>query len=148
MGKKIPHPKTQLNILTIFFTNIGNALDKKIPKSTQDPLKYIADTHTDSIFLSPCTEVEVSNIIMKLKTCATGWDEVSATTLQENKESISSCLRQVINLSLAQGIFPKELKIAILIPIFKSGDRNESGNYRPISLLSSFSKIFERIFYS
>ena len=50
---------------------------------------------------------------------------------------------------LSSGIFPTRLKFAEVTPIFKKGDKNATFNYRPISLLTSFSKIFEnnRIFY-
>ena len=51
-------------------------------------------------------------------------------------------LSHIINLSLSNGIFPDSLKTSRVCPIFKQGDRKETNNYRPISCLSSFSKIF------
>ena len=50
-------------------------------------------------------------------------------------------------MSFAQGIFPDELKLARVVPIYKSGDKKEVSNYRPISVLSFYSKIFEKIMY-
>ena len=55
-------------------------------------------------------------------------------------------LRHICNTSLEQGIFPDEMKIARIIPLFKSGDKQNVSNYRPISLLPQFSKILEKIF--
>ena len=55
-------------------------------------------------------------------------------------------LRHICNTSLSQGIFPDEMKIARIIPLFKSGDKQNVSNYRPISLLPQFSKILEKIF--
>ena len=49
---------------------------------------------------------------------------------------------------MISGIFPSRLKYATIKPIFKSGDKKKVANYRPISLLSSFSKILEKIMYS
>ena len=54
----------------------------------------------------------------------------------------------IFNLSLEQAIFPDDLKIARVTPVFKAGNENEVGNYRPISILSCFSKILERIMYN
>ena len=51
-------------------------------------------------------------------------------------------------MSLAQGVFSKELKIAKVIPIYKSGDCKTINNYRPVSVLPVFSKVFERIMYN
>ena len=56
---------------------------------------------------------------------------------------VSSILSDVFNLSLAQEIFHDQLKIAKVIPIFKSGNKSKVSNYRPISILSPFSKIRE-----
>ena len=47
-----------------------------------------------------------------------------------------------------EGVFPSELKLARVIPLFKSGDSAQITNYRPISVLSFFSKIFERVMYN
>ena len=55
-------------------------------------------------------------------------------------------LRHICNTSLSQGVFPDEMKIARIIPLFKSGDKQNVSNYRPISLLPQFSKILEKIF--
>ena len=55
-------------------------------------------------------------------------------------------LRHICNISSGQGIFPDEMKIARIIPLFKSGDKQNVSNYRPISLLPQFSKILEKIF--
>ena len=69
------------------------------------------------------------------------------TSFKENKAPLSRILTHIVNLSLQQGIFPSELKIANIISIFKAGDTEIIGNYRPVSLLSTVSKVFERAFY-
>jgi len=58
---------------------------------------------------------------------------------------ISTPLAHIFNLSLTSGIFPNKLKQARVVPIFKSGDHLDCDNYRPISLLSSISKVLEKI---
>jgi len=62
--------------------------------------------------------------------------------------SIAPVLCRIINQSFSSGIFPSALKTARVCPVFKSGDRANVNNYRPISVLPSFSKIFEKLVYS
>ena len=57
-------------------------------------------------------------------------------------------LLHLFNLSIIKGIYPDDLKIARVTPVFKGGDDKELGNFRPISLLPCFSKIPERIMYN
>ena len=54
----------------------------------------------------------------------------------------------LINKSLSSGVFPDEMKVAKVIPLFKGGDSQLIKNYRPVSVLSIFSKIYERIIYN
>ena len=61
------------------------------------------------------------------------------------KNFVSSPLKHIINCSLTSGLVPSQFKIAKVIPLFKSGDSTQPDNYRPISLLSSFSKILEKV---
>ena len=60
---------------------------------------------------------------------------------------MSKPLLHIFRLSLEEGIFPDDLKTAKVTPIFKAGDENDFGNYWPISVLSCFSKILEKIMY-
>ena len=147
-GTKTSDPAAIVTHFNKYFTNIGSVLDSKIPHTSTDPTSFIKETNLESIYLRLCTDDEVSKVITSLKHCATGWDSIPASLIQENSQTITPTLTHIINLSLTQGVFPSEMKIAILIPIFKSGLKDEAGNYRPISLLTSFSKIFERIMYT
>jgi hypothetical protein len=52
------------------------------------------------------------------------------------------------NRVLFEGVFPDRLKYATIIPVFKKGDKQDLSNYRPISILTSFNKIFEKVIYS
>ena len=62
--------------------------------------------------------------------------------------TLSRPLRHIFSLSLSQGVVPQQLKIAKVIPIFKTGSKESMENYRPISLLPTFSKILEKIMYN
>ena len=61
---------------------------------------------------------------------------------------ITEPLTEIINLSLARGVFPDALKIAHVLPIFKTGDPERFENYRPISILPAFSKRYEKVVYN
>ena len=77
-----------------------------------------------------------------------GYDDISSKMLKKIYPSIKVPLLQLINQSLQCGIFPEELKLAKIVPIYKNKeDKNKMCNYRPISLLSSFSKVFEKVVY-
>ena len=54
----------------------------------------------------------------------------------------------VMNLSIINGVVPNELKVAKVVPIYKSGDRRLINSYRPVSVLPSFSKILEKLMYN
>lgn len=103
--------------------------------------------NTNFLFdLTPTNSEEISNAINKLKTAAaTGFDNISMKFIKKFKERLIPLLVKFINTSFLSSTFPSSLKIAIVTPIFKTGNAKDKTNYRPISVLSAFSKIFEFI---
>lgn len=98
-----------------------------------------------SIFLVPLSYLEVYNIIKSLKnTNSVGYDEVRTDILKKCINTIVPVLTYLINLSFDNGIFPEVLKKSIIKPLFKKGDKGDLNNYRPITLIPVFSKIFEK----
>ena len=90
---------------------------------------------------------EINKIIESLKTKnSCGYDEIPIKILKLSTPYILSLLTFLCNKSLSTGIFPERLKYAQIRPIYKKGDRQLITNYRPISLLTSFSKIFESLY--
>ena len=95
---------------------------------------------------------EIMEIICKMKPhSSSGLDNISCRLMKDISDIIAIPLTLLVNQSLQSGIFPDKLKIAKVVPISKAGKDNIDSyvhNYRPISLLSCFSKIFERIVYN
>ena len=98
------------------------------------------------MFMSPTDEVEVCNIITSMKgKTSSGHDHLSSKFIQTIKNSICKPLCIIMNKSFETGLIPKSMKIAKVIPIYKSKGKKEMSNYRPISLLPSTSKILEKL---
>ena len=79
---------------------------------------------------------------------SSGYDGISFNVVKNCLGPLIKPLMYIFNLSLTKGIFPDELKIARVTPVFKAGNENKVGNYLPILFLPCFSKILERIMYN
>ena len=101
-----------------------------------------------SLELYPTDESEICSIAKLFKNNkAPGLDEYSPKVIKHVISYISEPLCHIFNQSMREGIFPDELKKAKVTPVFKSGDKRDFTNYRPISVLPVFSKLLERIIY-
>ena len=95
------------------------------------------------------TEEEILNIINSLDNkSSSGCDGLSNTMVKRLKNQLYMPLTLIINQMLHTGIYPNAFKIAKVIPIFKKGYPSLLTNYRPISLLPTLSKIFERAIFT
>ena len=131
-----------------FLVNIGPNLASKIPVQNTSPEAYLGQKIQNSILLSPVELKEFDEIISSLKKCAPGYDEFNKDSLMLSFPYVKNLLIHLLNISLSQGIFPDELKIANVLPLFKADDSMKFNNYRPVSLLSIFSKIYEKAMYN
>ena len=103
-------------------------------------------TNYPSMYCKPTTTKEIENIIKSLKAQNShGYDGISTKILQLSSPFISSPLNFINNKILSTGIFPDRLKYSIIKPLFNKGNKHDVSNYRPISLLTSFSKIFKKV---
>ena len=82
-------------------------------------------------------------IIKNMKASSPGADSISPKIIKDTASLILKPLTHAINLSLIMGYFPEQLKLAKVIPIFKGGDPDLLSNYRPVSVLPAFSKLYE-----
>ncbi len=147
-GSKITDPGEMANKFNHFFTNVASDITKKIPRTPKSPLAYLSNPNLDSFFIAPCAPNEVSTVIQSLKNGkSSGPNSIPIKLLKVLEPNISVTLSSLINESFETSTFPATLKIAKVIPVFKKGLATKTSNYRPISLLSIFSKIFEKIMY-
>ena len=94
------------------------------------------------------TTMEVKNVINFLKNASPGPDEFHSFVEKECLENIIEPLTHLMNCSFRSGVFPSPLKLAKVVPIFKSRDSNSVNNYTPMSVLSFFLPVFERVVYN
>ena len=134
-----------------YFSTVGKDLASKMNTPNTGINTYLKNVRTNakSIFLTPVTVVELERIISKLKPkLSSGLDEINNKIIKELKEFIVPPLTVIFNNSLREGIFPKRMKEAKVVPLFKSKERDLATNYRPISLLLTLSKLLEKLMYS
>ena len=133
------------NTLNNFFVNVGPTLAKNVTPSTPELASNSIPSNSNSFFL-PITPNEVFKQILSLNSHkALGPDNISVKYIKTASEFISITLCEIFNKCVIEGIFPNELKIAKVIPLYKNSSKQQPSNYRPISILSPFSKIFENI---
>ena len=132
----------------IFFVEIGPKLESKIKVENIEVTSYLNNRVQNSIFLNPATPSEVQKIISNLKNTAGGWDKITKKLIVNILDHILIPLTHIINLSLSTGMFPSELKIAKIKPLFKAENQHLYTHYWPISLPPTFSKIFEKIIHT
>ena len=134
------------DLFNSFFVNVGKNLAEKFT-DTDDFKKYLPKTNEIFEFRD-VSNTEIGNIIKRMESKrSSGFDQVSNKIIKAVQASISTPLAHLINNSLRTGTMPTQLKRAKVVPLYKSGDSSDVSNYRPISLLSVFSKIYEKVSY-
>ena len=122
--------------------------DKDISHGSYCPTSFLKGNFPDSMFLSLVTSYEVESYISQMdSTKSVGPYSIPVPLLKFLKAHIAPILSCLVNESLLYGIFPEKLKLAKITPVFKKGSIQDKDNYRPIPVLSVFSKIFEKVMY-
>ena len=126
------------------FTTIGPTLANAINPIYDNPTKYIRNSPANSFYLSAVTEEYVAQLFSNLNERKASLD-IPNKLIKLASHELSKPFSYIYNQSIAQGIGPNILKVSRVTPIFKSGDATDPANYRPIAVLSPFSKILEKI---
>jgi len=148
------NPLAIANAFNSYFSSVAENLfiknfsGKNTTTNYNDPITYLRQNLnqlSSSVKLNNITTREIDKIIHSLK-CkdSNGYDEISSRILKISAPYILSPLTYTFNKVLSTGIFPERLKFLEVRPLFKKGDITEFSNNRPISLLTSFSKIIEK----
>jgi len=135
------------NTMNSYFCNIGKNINDSINDNGINPTEYIDADLPNSFFFVPTSTNSIKNVISSLKNKKAKLTEIPVQVIKYLSPIISPIISHIINISLNSGQFPDELKIARVTPIHKAGDKTNMSNYRPISILPTFSKIFEKIVY-
>ena len=134
------------NTFNNFFANVGPDVDNSIPKTPISPLTFLRDRVLLNFSFQFTNIKKVMTILLLLDdTKSSGPSDIPINILKIAAPIIIPQLVKIFNLSFKHGVFPDLMKLAKIIPIFKSGSKLLVTNYRPISLLSVFSKIFEKL---
>ena len=134
------------NAFNNYFLNVGKTLSRNIV-STGDPISYI-NSNLTTIFVPSIQEIEILHVMSLLINYTAGYDDLQPSIMKMLTKVYIKPLTYLINISIKQGIFPEELKLAKVIPIYKSDDKQLIQNYRLISVISYFSKVFEKNIYN
>ena len=139
-------PEQIVEAFNDFFVKVGPNLAGQIRDVHESFNKYLPNPVSESFHWLPVTPLEIEDMLRssdQKKAC--GHDNLPVKLLVDSAQYISNPLSYIFNLSLQLGQFPDLLKVAKVSPVYKKGDREQPGNYRPISVLPVLSKIFEKL---
>ena len=130
--------------------SLGERLAEEIPESAFTSGDYLSKTKKNSakFVFRKIQPNQIIKLLSKLKNGkASGLNLISNKFLKISKDIIAQSLCDIFNASIESKTFPDDFKIAIVTPIFKEGEKDELGNYRPISVISSVARVFEKLIY-
>ena len=127
------------------FANAGLQLAETLPETQLNFRNFLPERIINSMFLTPVTSDELTKLVHSLSNTSAGYDDVPISLLKHVINLICNILVDIFNKSFTSGIFPDSLKIAKLTPVHKKDNKQLIENYRPIAVLSSFSKLLEKL---
>ncbi len=146
-GQVIDDAKQISSSFCKFYSGIGKKYASKIGNAAKQFSDYMPEPCDSSIYLFPTTELELKKIVTRLKSKkSSGYDGISNILLKSIIDEIKYPLTIIFNNSLKEGVFPDKMKLAEVIPLYKSkGQKDIMNNYRPVSLLPVISKVLEKL---
>ena len=145
-GTNISDPQLIANHFNEFFSSVASNIVDDINPTDPPVDNFSENVPLFSFTTNPVTGTEIIETVQQLQPKKTlDMTGISTWLLQKIVTAISVPLTHIFQGSLASGLVPNQLKIAKVIPVFKSGQKESMDNYRPISLLSCFSKVIEKI---
>ena len=130
------------DIFNKFYCNIAPKLDNEMPPSSINATQFLNGNYPTSMAVPIVCPQDVIKVINSLKNKKSNIKELPVSIIKDNKDTLAIPISILFNQSISEGIFPQTLKHATVIPIHKKGNKDDVNNYRPISLLSVYSKIF------
>ena len=147
-GKIIDNDKEIATNFNNFFTNVGPNTENLIPKVPNiSPSKFLRNRNQIIFVIAHVANGEILDIINSLENKSTGPSSIPLKMLSVIPDLIIIPLAHIINMSFLTGIYPDLLKIVKIVPIHKGGSSQDVNNYQPISLLSIFEKIIEKLIH-
>jgi hypothetical protein len=145
-GSLLTDDKDIANAFNNHFVHVGVNLASNVPPTNIDFKAYLSNPCINTFHCEEVTEQEVLSELCLLKSLKkSSLEGLNPSVLWSAADTIVPLLTCIYNMSIIHGVFPDKLKLARVIPIFKSGSHDDPLNYRPISLLSIFDKILEKI---
>ena len=140
-------PDKIANIMNSHFALCGHRLAAKLPHSGKHYSAYLTNRNAPGSFAFHLVETAeiITEIIALPSNKSYGFYSCPSKLLKRTRHVLCVPLVKILNNSIERGIYPEKLKIAKVAPIFKSDDETDTNNYRPISLLSIFTRIFEKL---
>ena len=147
-GMIINEPEVIACYFNTYFNSIPTTLRDNINNNILTFKNDLVDQIPEAENFHPSSIPEITKIITNLKQSnSVGWDNIPTTILKSNINIFAPILSNLINKSLSMGLFPKSLKWAKILPIYKDKDKLDVINYRPISILPVISKVYD-FFYN
>lgn len=152
-GKMITDQLEVANMFNNYFLSVGSDTKSPLPTSPDTnydkSLYYLKSAWPDCASVLQHTTVTAEDILNTIDSfkpkISSGWDEVPMSLIKQVGASIAVPLAHVANVSFLTGKFPSKMKLSIVKPIHKKNVTSDCSNYRPIALITSFAKIFEKI---
>ena len=155
-GQLVKERRIIANEFNKYFVSIAHNMNIQLQQDQDEPripitpipqfMQYLDTRIGDSIYFSSCTPDEVSRIIKELENGKAS--DICITVVKQSSPIISHKLCNFFNAFIEKGIFPNLMKVGNISPVYKKGNPQTLGNYRPVSTLPLFGKIFEKIIYA
>ena len=136
------------NVLNNHFTSIAENLAKNLGTTESNPMDFMGPENNQSMYLKliEIHEIleEIASIVIKK---AKGYDQIAPKIIKWASHLFAPVLLVIFNKCIDLGFYPGNMKIGEVAPIYKKGDQDGESNYRPITVLTQFNQIFERLLY-